>query len=140
MGAEMTREFGHELEFVTTQFYQCFDARSGYPTLQGLHDLFEPDARICQITDAGVNRFSVSEFIESRVKKYRELELSNFHEWELRSENVDNGHQVYRYSHYQKAGQPNGVSTGIKVFQFSKNARIQWLSWIDKEFEGERNE
>lgn len=133
---EPTKSIGE----VVSEFYDAFDNRKGRdPDYVSFSLHFAEGSVIGKRTDAGVEIWSLREFWEPRSELLTSGRLTEFHEWETKSEtSIFNGIAI-RYSSYQKNGSLDGRpyrGEGTKCFQFAltpEGWRITHVLWEDRE-------
>jgi hypothetical protein len=126
------------IDDVIARFFAFFDNRAGKrPDAQTFCSLFAPNAVIAMHTGKEVLISSPEEFVRPRIELLTSGRLTDFSEWETRSDGQLLGSLAVRHSRYEKVGRLDGnpyAGTGTKFFQLARISdtwRIVSLSWID---------
>ncbi|WP_421976352.1 GNAT family N-acetyltransferase [Roseivirga seohaensis] len=124
------------IDNVIEQFFRCFTETGEQVT--GLLDLFDANGQVLRFTNKEVNRYTISEFVDSRIEILKSDSYQSFKEYELELQTVIDGRHAVRLSHYEKVGKKDGSSfkfQGTKVFHLVKKqdeCKILSISWMNK--------
>ncbi len=73
-----------DIDRLTGVFYSVFDNRGGRaPAFATLGEIIAPDARITKVSQAGIEIWSLDEFIAPRLALLTDGRLVEIHEWEV---------------------------------------------------------
>lgn len=129
-----------QLDNLTKSFFYTFNNKDRRQVdLDTLKDMCIPEIIIIKKTDLSQVVYSLTSFIEPRIKLLSDGTLRDFEETETLETTHIAGHIAQRQSIYQKSGYLNDayfIETGIKLFQFVKTGmgwKISSLVWEDDE-------
>jgi len=117
-------------------FYAAFTTTG--EKVGNLRSLFDQKGQVIKCSQATAERFTVSEFIDSRAEILKSGIYQHFKESEIDSKTMIDGRHAVRISQYQKVGEKDGKAFkifGTKVFQLFKQDtswKILFFTWMDK--------
>lgn len=113
------------IDEVIAAFYAAFDNRGGRQlAADTLRALFISAARITRVSAAGVESWTVEEFIAPRAAMLSDGTLTEFHEWEIDAWTTALDHIASRHSFYEKSGTMRGQSYAGRGRKFIQLCRV----------------
>ncbi|HSV20504.1 MAG TPA: DUF4440 domain-containing protein [Casimicrobiaceae bacterium] len=126
------------IDAFVAHFYSFFDNRGGaMPRLADVMKCFSDKATIVRRSSAGVDLYTVGEFVLPRIELLSAGALLQFHEWETSATTQLFDGIATRTSRYSKSGLLDGrdySGSGTKCFQLvelDSGWRIAALAWVD---------
>lgn len=119
-----------DIDALIAAFYAAFDNRGARrPTVADVRRMFLPDGRVTRVSPAGVESWTVDQFIAPRITMLTNGTLVDFHEWEVDAETTVFGDIANRRSFYRKAGTLHGAPYGGEGRKFVQLVRVEgrWL-------------
>ena len=128
-----------EIDRLITSFFSAFNNKgSSEPALDAIHGYCIPEAIIIRKSGSDQEIFTLDTFIAPRKTILTDGTLTDFSEWEVKSETVVNRNIAQRRSEYEKTGTLNGNAfseRGTKMFHLIKTQagwKIASVLWEDE--------
>lgn len=126
------------IDALTSAFFRAFTNDGGTaPNIDGLYELFIPQAVIVNNVKGSTQVYDVRGFIEPRREILTNGSLTDFREWEVSERTEIFANIAHRFSRYEKSwmagGQPH-AGAGAKSIQFARTPagwKIAALIWDD---------